>query len=241
MTARGPAPSSATDPNAVHGARSRPAGWQLIEREFFNRPALDVAPELLGTVLWHDSPEGSVAAVVVEVEAYMGPIDPASHSYRGRTARNGVMFGPAGHSYVYFTYGMHFCVNVTCEPPGTPTAVLFRAGQVIEGAGLAARRRRPDGRGIAERELARGPGSLCQALGIDRRLDGADLCSAGSSLELGTLAGWEPLPASEISTGPRVGISVAANWPWRFWVTGDRAVSSYKKAAPRQPRKPAAS
>jgi DNA-3-methyladenine glycosylase len=216
--------------------RSRPAGWQLLERSFFDRPALEVAPEVLGTVLWHDSPEGAVAAVIVEVEAYMGPIDPASHSYRGRTARNGVMFGPPGHGYVYFTYGMHFCVNYTCGPGEEASAVLIRAGRIIEGSGLALRRRRPDGRVIPERELARGPGSLCQALGIDRNLDGADVCSPGSSLEVGALAGWEPLPASEISTGPRVGISVAADWPWRFWVTGDRAVSAYKKSVPRRGR-----
>jgi DNA-3-methyladenine glycosylase len=210
--------------------------WRLIDRSFFDRPALEVAPEVLGTVLWHDTPEGAVAAVVVEVEAYMGPIDPASHSYRGRTARNGVMFGPAGHAYVYFTYGMHFCVNYTCQPEGKPSAVLLRAGRITEGAGLALRRRRPDGREIPERELGRGPGSLCQALGIDRRLDGADVCSAGSSLQVRVPDGWAPLPASAVSTGPRVGISVAADWPWRFWVTGDRAVSSYKKAVPRQGR-----
>lgn len=216
--------------------RSRPAGWQLIERSFFNRPALEVAPELLGTVLWHDSAEGAVAAVVVEVEAYMGPIDPASHSYRGRTARNGVMFGPPGHAYVYFTYGMHFCVNFTCGPDEEPTAVLLRAGRVVEGADLALRRRRPDGRVIAERELGRGPGSLCQAMGIDRGLDGADVCVSGSVLQAGALAGWEPLPASAISAGPRVGISVAADWPWRYWVTGEPAVSSYKKGVPRRGR-----
>ena len=233
MTGAHPGPSSAQDPNAAGELRSRPAGWRLIERAFFDRPALEVAPEVLGTVLWHDSPEGAVAAVVVEVEAYMGPADPASHSYRGRTARNGVMFGPPGHAYVYFTYGMHFCVNLVCEPAGKSSAVLLRAGRIVQGAGLALRRRRPDGRVLSDRELGRGPGSLCQALGIDRGLDGADACSAGSSLEVGVLAGWEPLPASAISTGPRVGISVAADWPWRYWVTGEPAVSSYKKAVPR--------
>jgi DNA-3-methyladenine glycosylase len=210
--------------------------WRLIDRSFFNRPALEVAPEVLGTVLWHDSPEGVVAAVVVEVEAYMGPIDPASHSYRGRTARNGVMFGPPGHGYVYFTYGMHFCVNYTCGPGDEATAVLIRAGRIIEGAEVALRRRRPDGRVIPDRELARGPGSLCQAMGIDLGQDGTDLCAAGSPLEVRVPDGWAPLPDSEISTGPRVGISVAADWPWRFWVTGDRAVSSYKKGVPRRAR-----
>lgn len=210
--------------------------WRPIDRSFFNRPALEVAPEVLGTVLWHDSPEGAVAAVVVEVEAYMGPIDPASHSYRGRTARNGVMFGPPGHGYVYFTYGMHFCVNYTCGPGDEATAVLIRAGRIVEGAELALRRRRPDGRVIPDRELARGPGSLCQAMGIDLGQDGTDICAAGSPLEVRVPDGWAPLPDREISTGPRVGISVAADWPWRFWVTGDRAVSSYKKGVPRRAR-----
>ncbi len=149
---------------------------------------------MLGTVLWHDGPEGAVAAVIVEVEAYMGPIDPASHSYRGRTARNGVMFGPPGHGYVYFTYGMHFCVNYTCGPGEEPSAVLIRAGRIIEGAGLALRRRRPDGRVIPDRELARGPGSLCQALGIDRDA-GRGRCVLGGVVAGGGGAGRvEALP-----------------------------------------------
>jgi len=147
-----------------------------------------------------------------------------------------VMFGPPGYGYVYFTYGMHFCVNYTCGPGEAATAVLIRAGRIVEGAELAWRRRRPDGRVIPDRELARGPGSLCQAMGIDLGLDGTDVCSAGSPLEVGTLPGWKPLPDSEISTGPRVGISVAADWPWRFWIAGDRAVSSYKKGGPRRGR-----
>lgn len=236
MTGHRPGPSSAGGPNAVGGPRSRPDGWQRIDRAFFDRPALEVAPEVLGTVLWHDSPEGAVAAVIVEVEAYMGPIDPAAHSYRGRTARNQVMFGPPGHGYVYLSYGMHFCMNYTCGPADEPTAMLLRAGRIIEGAGLALRRRRPDGRVIPDRELGRGPASLCRAMGIDRRLDGIDVCSGGSSLEAGVLEGWQPLPASAVSSGPRVGISVATDWPWRFWITGDRAVSSYKKGVPRRGR-----
>ena len=100
-----------------------------------------MAPDLLGCVLWHDSPAGLVAARLVEVEAYRGPDDPASHSYRGQTARNAVMFGPPGFLYVYFTYGMHFCANLVCQPPGRPEAVLLRAGEIITGADLAARRR----------------------------------------------------------------------------------------------------
>jgi DNA-3-methyladenine glycosylase len=246
-----------------------PAGT-LLPRTFFDRSALAVAPELLGCVLWHASPEGTVAAVIVEVEAYTGRTDPASHAYRGQTARNAVMFGPPGHAYVYFTYGMHFCVNLVCEPAGESSAVLLRAGRIVAGAELAARRRlarrspasrspasrspavsrspagsaasgtppprgtgAQAGPGIAERDLARGPGRLCQALGIDRALDGADVCVADSPLGVGTPPGWSPAPAAAVSTGPRVGISQAADRPWRFWLTGEPAVSVYRRAVPR--------
>ena len=148
--------------------------FERLPREFFDRPSTAVAPELLGCVLWHDSPAGLVAVRLVEVEAYQGPADPASHAYRGQTARNGVMFGPPGHAYVYFTYGMHFCVNLVCQPAGQPEAVLLRAGEVVEGADLARERR-----GGKDRDLARGPGRLCQALAIDRAQDGADVCGSG--------------------------------------------------------------
>jgi DNA-3-methyladenine glycosylase len=133
------------------------------------------------------------------------------------------MFGEPGYAYVYFTYGMHFCVNLVCQPPGQPSAVLLRAGEVIEGADLAAVRR-PGG--ARERDLARGPARLCQALAIDRALDGADVCAPGAPLGIG------PAPAdvatAGISSGPRVGISRAADWPLRFWLTGDRYVSGFR-------------
>ncbi len=126
---------------------------ERLPREFFDRPSTEVAPDLLGCVLWHDSPAGLVAVRLVEVEAYQGANDPASHAYRGQTARNAVMFGPPGYVYVYFTYGMHFCANLVCQPPGQAEAVLLRAGEVVAGADIAARRRmrengretRPDG------------------------------------------------------------------------------------------------
>src|SRR6266568_6027130 len=131
----------------------------VLPREFFGRPAAEVAPALLGCVLAHDSPAGLVAVVIVETEAYAGQADPASHAFRGRTARNAVMFGEPGHAYVYFTYGMHFCVNLVCLPAGTASAVLLRAGRVIDGAGLAAVRRSAtrNGSAVGERDLARGP------------------------------------------------------------------------------------
>ena len=163
----------------------------LIAREFFDRPSDAVAPDLLGCVLEHETSEGLVAVEVTEVEAYAGETDPASHSYRGRTGRNAVMFGPPGYAYVYFTYGMHFCVNVVCMPAGIPRAVLLRAGRVTAGESLARRRRvprraeaRPALAALPARDLARGPARLCQALAIDRTQNGVDLCSAASELRL---------------------------------------------------------
>ena len=173
------------------------AGRALLPREFFAGPSLQVAPRLLGCVLEHETPGGLVAVQLTEVEAYEGSADPASHSYRGRTASNGVMFGPPGHAYVYFTYGMHFCVNVVCLPEGTSSAVLLRAGRIIEGASLAAARRlagRPAGR-VPDRDLARGPARLCQALGIDRAQNGADVCSPASPLRIGPAAADPADPA----------------------------------------------
>ena len=217
----------------------------LLPRQFLDRSSIEVAPDLLGCVLEHDTAEGFVAVALTEVEAYAGQADPASHAYRGKTARNAVMFGPAGHAYVYFTYGMHFCVNVVCMPPGTASAVLLRAGRVIAGAELA-RARRPAN--PSDRDVARGPARLCQALGIDRRLDGTDLCDPSSPLRLRLPAagppghergrggaatarsGEKPL----IATGPRVGVREGANVPWRFWLDGEPTVSAYRPHAPRR-------
>ena len=211
----------------------------LLPREMFARGAVEVAPTLLGCVLEHQTPEGLVAVVLTEVEAYHGAADPASHAYRGRTARNAVMFGPPGHAYVYFTYGMHFCVNLVCLPPGTASAVLLRAGRVITGTELATARRSagrvPPGRAIPGRDLARGPGRLCKALAITREQNGADVCDPASPLRVR----WPGQRAKlDISQGPRVGISVAADLPWRFWLTGDPTVSAYRPHTPRLRRKP---
>jgi len=207
----------------------------LIPREFFDRPSQEVAPDLLGCVLEHETAEGLVAVELTEVEAYAGETDPASHSYRGRTARNGVMFGPPGYAYVYFTYGMHFCVNVVCMPAGIPRAVLLRAGRVTAGEDLA-RRRRARWRSEASqesilpaRDLARGPARLCQALAIDRTQNGLDVCSADGELRLRPAdPGLRANGAIEVAVGPRVGVSAAADVPWRFWVAGDPTVSAYR-------------
>jgi DNA-3-methyladenine glycosylase len=223
----------------------------LLPRDFFARPSVEVAPDLLGCVLEHETGDGMVAVRLTEVEAYAGASDPASHAYRGRTARNAVMFGPPGHAYVYFTYGMHFCVNLVCQgEKGSASAVLLRAGAIVAGEDLArARRTRgpvpegpvpegpiPEGRArIASRDLARGPARLCQALAIDRSLDGADVCVAGSALRVRAGAG-NPARSATIVTGPRVGVSSAAEIPWRFWYEGDPTVSAYRPHAPRRPK-----
>jgi DNA-3-methyladenine glycosylase len=200
-----------------------------------------VAPELLGCVLESGSADGLVAVRLTEVEAYTGASDPASHSYRGRTARNGVMFGEPGHAYVYFTYGMHFCVNLVCQPPGVASAVLLRAGEVVAGRELAVRRRLAAHRGggiprVADRDLARGPARLCQAMAIDRSLDGADACDLSSPVRIRAGAS----NAARVCQGPRVGVSRAAEVPWRFWLDGDPTVSPYRVATPRRPGKPSA-
>jgi DNA-3-methyladenine glycosylase len=210
---------------------------QPLPREFFARPAVEMAPDLLGCVISHATADGLVAVRLVEVEAYAGEADPASHAFRGRTPRNAVMYGPPGHAYVYFTYGMHFCVNLVCEPEGHASAVLLRAGQVTDGVRLAAARRagrRRSGAVPRETDLARGPAALCEALDIDRSQNGADVCAPAAPLRV--LAPARPVPAADISTGPRVGVSRAADVAWRFWITGDPAVSVYRAYAPRRAR-----
>ena len=208
----------------------------LLPREFFARPSVEVAPDLLGCVLEHETPAGLVAVELTEVEAYAGRSDPASHAYRGKTARNAVMFGPPGHAYVYFTYGMHFCVNLVClGEEGSASAVLLRAGAIVAGEDLARARRTRSETRLALRDLARGPARLCQALAIDRSLDGADVCATGSALRVRAGAG-NPARSANIVTGPRVGVSSAAEVPWRFWYEGDPTVSVYRPHAPRRPK-----
>ena len=185
-------------------------------------PVLEQAPRLLNAVLRH----GDVAVRLTEVEAYDGANDPGSHAFRGPTRRNAVMFGPSGHLYCYFTYGMHVCCNVVCGPEGTASAVLLRAGEVVDGIELA-RERRPKS---SDRDLARGPARLCNALGITLEHDGTDLAAGPVTLTLAT-------PPAQVSTGPRVGLRAAADHPWRFWATGEPTVSAYRPASPLRSRR----
>lgn len=182
------------------------------------------ARRLLGSTLW----SGPVGVRIVEVEAYGGDPagpwpDPASHSGRGRTKRNAVMFGPAGVLYVYLSYGMHMCVNVTSGPDGTASAVLIRSGEVIAGSDTA-RERRPAAR--TDTDLARGPGNLGSALGITLSDYGTPLFDPASPIRLELNGAIDP---AEISNGPRVGVSSAADVPWRFWIASP-AVSVYRRS-----------
>ncbi|WP_327120020.1 DNA-3-methyladenine glycosylase [Streptomyces sp. NBC_01341] len=184
-------------------------------------PAEEVAPRLLGAVMTHETPEGTVSIAITETEAYSGSADPASHAYRGRTPRNAVMFGPAGHLYVYRSHGLHWCANVVTGSEGTATAVLIRAGKVIEGEDLARERR---GDQVESPRLARGPGNFCQALGITAEHDGADLLSGAPV----ALSEGEPVSPTLIRSGPRVGVSKAHDWQHRFYLDGDPTVSAYR-------------
>jgi DNA-3-methyladenine glycosylase len=181
-----------------------------------------MAPRLLNKLLVAVDAQGvRRAGRIVEVEAYAGAIDPASHAYRGPTRRNQVMFGPPGHLYVYFTYGMHWCANVVCGPDGRAQAVLLRALAPV--SGIAAMR---SARGVAlrERDLCRGPARLTQALAITGDDDGVDLVTRGRVTVVDDGVG----PPERAASGPRVGVSVAADVPWRFWVAGSSHVSSFR-------------
>lgn len=204
----------------------------LLDRDFFDRPVDEVAPALLGCLLSRVTREGEVVVRLTEVEAYSGAVDPASHAFRGRTARNAVMFGRPGHAYVYFTYGMHFCVNLVCGREGTASAVLLRAGEIVVGEGLAAARRPRS----SVRDLARGPARLCQALAIDRGLNGADVCADSNGSLLRIRAG-ESVDQGLVRTGPRTGVSTGRETPWRFWIEGEPSVSVYRPHVPK--RRPA--
>jgi DNA-3-methyladenine glycosylase len=200
-----------------------------VERERLARPALVLAPRLLGAVVVSDVGGERVAVRLTEVEAYEGMDDPASHAFRGRTPRTAVMFGPPGHLYTYFTYGMHWCANVVCGTDGVAAAVLLRAGEVVDGV-AAARSRRPAARRDAD--LARGPARLASCLGLGTAQNGADLCAPDSPVRL------ESMPTRRrpaVASGPRVGITAATEHPWRFWLADDPTVSAFKAGGRTRP------
>ncbi|BEP15991.1 DNA-3-methyladenine glycosylase [Acidothermaceae bacterium B102] len=200
----------------------------VLTRPWFERPVLDVARALLGMHLVRTTTEGTIVLRLTEVEAYAGADDPGSHAFRGETKRNAVMFGPAGHAYVYFTYGMHHCVNVVTGLTGHSSGVLMRAGEVVEGESLVRARR---GEAVPYRDLARGPARLTVALDIDLRLNGVDLTQPGALL----LAAGTPVDDARVRTGPRVGVSGEGGVrPWRFWVDGEPSVSPYRASVPRR-------
>jgi len=198
----------------THPARhkSLPTGSRL-QRAFFDRPTLQVARDLLGARLVHLENGRRIAGIVVETEAYIGEDDLGCHARAGRTLRTEVMYGPPGHAYVYFTYGMHWLFNCVTEAEGFPAAVLIRAVYPVEGLDVIAARR--DGHPF--RRWTDGPAKLCQALGIDGRLNGVDLCAPDAELFFDEGA---PIPDSRVTTGPRVGLNtVPEPWksiPWRF-------------------------
>ena len=200
----------------------RPAGSVVaVARAALAKPSVEVARILLGAVLVSTVGGAEVAVRLTEVEAYEGADDPASHAFRGETPRNRVMFGPAGHLYCYFTYGMHWCANVVCGPVGRASAVLLRGGEVVRGVD-AARSRRPAAR--AARDLARRAPPLATRLADGRATNGADQCDPRSPVRLESLGS----PGAQVKVGPRVGIAVATTRPWRFWLDGDASVSAFR-------------
>ena len=201
--------------------------------EVLARDSLQAAPALLGAIVTTTSPEGTVSVRLTEVEAYRGEADPGSHAFRGRTARNASMFEAGGIIYVYFTYGMHHCVNVVTGPEGLSRAVLMRGGEGVAGVELA--------RDLAarnDRDLARGPARLCAALGLDRSDDGTALGGPGSRVSLALPEPGLNPEAARIRTGPRTGVAGPGGdgeaYPWRFWLEDEPTVSPYKPAVPRR-------
>jgi len=202
--------------------RVAPARLRPLDRDFYTPPADIVAPRLLGHWLVRNLPGGLCGGLIVEVEAYLSG-DPASHTFRGQTRRNRVMFGPPGYCYVYFIYGNHWCINAVCQPETIGEAVLIRAVEPTFGAeGMRARREVTD-----ERQLTNGPGKLCAAMGIDGGLDGVDLCDAKSPLFIAENPEVQTVlrERGPMVTGARIGIVKAADLPLRFYLRGSRYLS----------------
>jgi DNA-3-methyladenine glycosylase len=186
-----------------------------LKREFYDRPTLKVAKELLGKYLVVQKDGHLISGRIVETEAYIGFKDPASHAYRGMTTRNQVMFGNPGYAYVYLTYGMHHCLNLVTEKKGYPAAVLIRALEPIEGIEIMKRRRVRQ----KPKDLTSGPGKLCQAMGVDRRLNGADLCAQIIFVEDRGEA------IKRITASSRIGVDEKEAKKWRFYIEDNEFVS----------------
>jgi DNA-3-methyladenine glycosylase len=192
-------------------------------------PAAEIASSARSLLGW-ELRAGAVAVRLTEVEAYAGVgEDPASHAHRGQTPRTAVMFGPAGVAYVYFVFGMHWCINVVCGQPGEAAAVLLRAGEVVDGLDVA-QARRPGVR--QDRELTRGPGRLALTLAIDGLATGTSLLDGTGPMTL--TAPGRAVAARHVRSGPRVGVAGAADVPWRFWLDGEPSVSVYRRHVPRR-------
>ena len=200
------------------------SGWLTPGRSRRRRASVDTAASLLG---WELAANG-VRVRLSEVEAYAGAADPASHAFRGRTPRTSVMFGPAGVAYLYYVFGAHWCLNMVLGEEGVAAAALLRAGSVIDGVELARARRN----GVKDRELARGPARLVLALGLDGSAYGTSMVDGSGPVVITPPS--KPVETSEISSGPRVGVSSAYDVPWRFWITGDPSVSLYRRHSPRR-------
>ncbi|MGX4655286.1 DNA-3-methyladenine glycosylase [Micromonospora sp. SCSIO 07396] len=199
-----------------------------MDYPWLHAPAAEVA-ETARTLLGWELAGGGVRVRLTEVEAYAGTgEDPASHAHRGPTPRTTVMFGPAGHAYTYFVFGMHWCLNIVCGRDGEAAAVLVRAGEVVDGLPTA-RARRGD---VADRDLARGPARLAVALDVTASANGTCVLDGSGPLLLSPPT--RPVVRAEVSAGPRVGVAAAHDVPWRFWITGDPTVSPYRRHVPRR-------
>ena len=194
----------------------------ILKRAFYERDTIAVAKELLGKILVHESTEGTTAGRIIETEAYKGPEDQAAHSFGGRrTARNDVMYGQKGRAYVYFIYGLYFCINVTAgDVIGKPEAVLLRALEPVEGLELMVKRRGAKAKAV---NLTNGPGRLCMAMGITTTHTKADLTAPPLYIK-----DAPPISQEEIVEAPRIGVDYAGEWiskPWRFYIKGNAFVS----------------
>ena len=223
--------------------RARPRGFAVADtvvklpRSFYDRPTLEVARDLLGQVLVHRRGQTVTSGVIVEVEAYIGEADPACHAHCGPTRRNAPLYGPPGRAYVYLNYGIHSLVNAVTEREGRPSAVLIRALDPLDGVAVMRRRRRREARGVrpssmplTDDALCRGPGNLTRAMGITLSYNCADLGGDALFIEEGSGAEGRGEAvrrgAGAVSWGPRIGIRVGQDRPWRAWITGHPAVSA---------------